>query len=125
MNPQLIKKHLDRNLIDRATQKIVNELRDFCLKYNQELEALNYDENIYIYLKNTVAYFRLEIIFLRIFVTEICERALKKLSLESMEHLLPQAISRIQTQTVSSIYKIMGYSASLRYGMDAYIQYRI
>ena len=103
----------------------MNELRDFCLKYNQELEALNYDENSFIYLKNTVAYFRLEIIFLRILMTELCERTLIKKSIESLAGMIPQAMQRIQAQTTSSLYKCLSMSSSLRYGMDAYIQYRI
>ena len=94
-DPSLIDSFYNKKLLDRETQKIINEMTALCSKYNQELEALSRDSQDYRFLKNNISYFRMETIYMKIYITELLRRYKKKQSTEDLEWVLPQTINRI------------------------------
>lgn len=94
-NPTLIDEFLNNNLLDRESQKIINELSSLCNKYNQELQAFNKDSSNWKFIKNNISYFRLEIIYLKIYMTELLRKKLKKESLEDLDWIIPTTINRL------------------------------
>ena len=72
----------------------MNELTSLCNKYNQELECLSGgsesdDKKKQKYIKNNISYFRMEILYMKVYITELQKRIVKKQGFDDIKWVIP------------------------------------